>query len=183
MVLHFESTRSLTTHSLRETVASWFPLPTFPLLMSSFGRCEMPIKSSGVDVLADTSVAVAVVVEDHEHHATTLRAIGDRRVGLAGHAEFETFSVLTRLPPPARRSPETVVRLMRANFLSTHYLATSGAESLLARFASLGIAGGAVYDALVGAAAQQSGLVLLTRDARALPVYRALQIDVEVIRG
>jgi len=53
----------------------------------------MPIKSSGVDILADTSVAVAVVVEDHDHHLATLNAIGNRSVGLAGHAAFETFSV------------------------------------------------------------------------------------------
>ena len=142
----------------------------------------MPIKSSGLDVLADTSVAVAVVVEGHEHHEATLRAIGNRRVGLAGYAAFETFSVLTRLPPPARRSPETVMRLMSANFPFIKYLTTSGAEALLPRFASLGISGGSVYDALVGAAAGESGLVLLTRDARALSVYRALQVDVEVIR-
>ena len=142
----------------------------------------MPIKSSEVDVLADTSVAVAVVVEDHEHHAATLRAIGNRRLGLAGHAAFETFSVLTRLPPPARRSPEAVVRLIRANFPSIKYLTASGTEAFLPELASVGIAGGSVYDALVGAAAAESGLVLLTRDARSLPVYRSLHVDVEVLR-
>ncbi|KJF15784.1 ribonuclease VapC40 [Acidithrix ferrooxidans] len=142
----------------------------------------MPIKSSGVDILADTSVAVAVVVEDHDHHLATLNAIGNRSVGLAGHAAFETFSVLTRLPPPARRSPEAVLRLMSANFPSIKYLTTSAAEALLPKFASLGIAGGSVYDALVGAAAAESALVLLTRDARAIPIYRALQVDIEVIR-
>jgi predicted nucleic acid-binding protein len=142
----------------------------------------MPIKNSGVEVLADTSVAVAVVVADHEHHDATLRAIGSRRVGLAGHAAFETFSVLTRLPPPARRSPEAVVRLISTNFPSVKYLTTGAAEALFPEFASLGIAGGSVYDALVGAAAAESGLVLLTRDTRALSVYRALEVDVEVIR-
>ena len=142
----------------------------------------MSIKSSGVDVLVDTSVAIAVVVEDHDHHAATLRAIGNRSLGLAGHAAFETFSVLTRLPPPARRSPEAVVRLMSANFPSIKFLTTSAAEALLPKFTSLGIAGGSVYDALVGFAAAESGLVLLTRDARAIPVYRALQVDIEVIR-
>lgn len=142
----------------------------------------MPTKSSGVDVLADTSVAVAVVVEDHKHHAATLRAIGNRGLGLAGHAAFETFSVLTRLPPPARRSPAAVMRLIGANFPSIKYLSPSAAEALLQKFASLGIAGGSVYDALVGAAAVESGLVLLTRDVRAIPVYRALQVEIEVIR-
>jgi predicted nucleic acid-binding protein len=71
---------------------------------------------------------------------------------------------------------------MSADFPSITYLTTSGAEALLPKFASLGIAGGSVYDALVGAAAAESGLVLLTRDTRAIPVYRALQVDAEVIR-
>ena len=141
----------------------------------------MPTRSNQVDVLVDTSVAVAVVVEDHEHHGATLRAIGTRSLGLAGHAAFETFSVLTRLPPPARRSPETVMRLLSANFSSIQFLSTSGAEALLPKLASFGIAGGSVYDALVGASATESGLVLLTRDARALPVYRMLRVDIEVI--
>lgn len=142
----------------------------------------MPIKGRGVDILADTSVAVAVVAEDHDHHLATLRAIGDRSVGLAGQAAFETFSVLTRLPPPARRSPDAVHRLIRANFPVIKHLTPSVAEALLPKFASLGIAGGSVYDALVGASAAESALVLLTRDARAIPVYRMLQVDIEVIR-
>src|SRR5271170_3190866 len=99
----------------------------------------MPTKDSGVDILVDTSVAVAVVIEDHEHHAETLRVIGNRSLGLAGHAAFETLSVLTRLPPPARRSPEVVVRLLKANFPSIKYLSTSGAAALLPKLASLGI--------------------------------------------
>lgn len=145
----------------------------------------MPTKSRGVevDVLVDTSVAVAVVLEDHEHHGSTLHAIRNRTLGLAGHAAFETFSVLTRLPPPARRSPEAVTRLISANFLSIKYLSTSGAAALLPKFSDLRIAGGSVYDALVGAVAAESGLVLLTRDARAIPTYRALAVDIEVIRN
>jgi predicted nucleic acid-binding protein len=135
-----------------------------------------------MDVLADTSVAVAMVVEDHVHHASTLSAIDHRKVGLSGHAAFETFSVLTRLPPPARRSPEAVVRLFNSNFPSNWHLSPSVSEALLPRFASLGIAGGSVYDALVGAAAAESGLVLLTRDVRAISVYRALQVEIEVLR-
>jgi predicted nucleic acid-binding protein len=142
----------------------------------------MSIRSSSVDVLADTSVAVAIVVADHEHHVSTMSAIGNCSVGLSGHAAFETFSVLTRLPPPARRSPDAVMRLLSSNFPSNKHLSPSVAEELLSRLASLGVAGGSVYDALVGAAAAESGLVLLTRDVRAVPVYRALQVDIEVLR-
>lgn len=141
----------------------------------------MPTRGSRLDVLADTSVAVALVVEDHEHHAATIRAVDRRRVGLAGHAAFETFSVLTRLPPPARRSPDAIARLMTANFPENRYLSESAAAALLPRLAALGIAGGSVYDALVGWAAAESDLTLLTRDRRALSVYRALDVHVEMI--
>jgi len=68
------------------------------------------------DLLVDTSVAVALTVADHEHHDETFDALQGRRLGLAGHAAFETFSVLTRLPAPARRTPATVARLLARSF-------------------------------------------------------------------
>ncbi len=52
--------------------------------------------------LLDTSTAIALVVEDHEAHWATLDAVRGRQLGLAGHAWFETYSVLTRLPPGLR---------------------------------------------------------------------------------
>jgi predicted nucleic acid-binding protein len=129
----------------------------------------------------DTSVAVALVVSDHEHHDATTQAIGTRRLGLAGHAAFETFSVLTRLPPPARRTPATVARIMATNFPGNRFLSAEASAALLARLAAEGIAGGSVYDALVGATAAEHRLVLATRDRRALDTYRALGVEVEVV--
>jgi hypothetical protein len=55
--------------------------------------------------LLDTSAAIALMVEDHDAHIATLDAVRGRRLGLAGHAWFETYSVLTRLPAGLRRSP------------------------------------------------------------------------------
>jgi predicted nucleic acid-binding protein len=55
------------------------------------------------------------------------------------------------------------------------------ARSLLAEVASRKIAGGSVCAALVGAAANQHGLTLATRDRRALDTYRALEVRVELI--
>jgi predicted nucleic acid-binding protein len=52
---------------------------------------------------------------------------------------------------------------------------------LLAAFGPAGIAGGSVYDALVGAAANKHRLRLATRDRRALEIYRALDVDVELL--
>lgn len=141
----------------------------------------MPTRGNGPEILVDTSVAVALVVGDHEHHVATMRAIGDRRLGLAGHAAFETFSVLTRLPAPARRPPDVVARVLAENFTENRFLSPDRAEALIEVLGEAGIAGGSVYDALVAATAIEHGLMLATRDQRALKTYRALQVDVEVL--
>lgn len=132
-------------------------------------------------VLVDTSVAVALVVADHEHHGATVAAVGGRTVGLSGHAGFETFSVLSRLPPPLRRTPEAIARLLADNFPTTEYLSAEGQRALHDRLAALDITGGSVYDALVGAAAAEHGMTLLTRDRRAVPIYLAVGTTLEVV--
>jgi predicted nucleic acid-binding protein len=141
----------------------------------------MPASASGRVLLVDTSIAIAFTVADHENHETTVRALGNRRLGLAGHAAFETFSVLTRLPPPVRRTPATVSRMLSADFPHSKFLGAKAAATLLVELHAMGIAGGAVYDALVGAAAREHALTLATRDRRALETYRALDVRVELI--
>jgi predicted nucleic acid-binding protein len=141
----------------------------------------MPISADGPRVLIDTSVAVALAVAGHEHHEATRKAIGDRSCGLSGHAAFETFSVLTRLPPPHRRTPAAVARLLEHNFPHSRFLSAQAAEGLHATLARLGIAGGAVYDALVAAAAAEHGITLATRDRRAAETYRVLNVEFELI--
>ncbi|HJR24515.1 MAG TPA: PIN domain-containing protein [Acidimicrobiales bacterium] len=139
----------------------------------------MPTSARRGDLLVDTSVAVALSVADHEHHEQVASALARRRLGLAGHAAFETFSVLTRLPPPARRPPQVIARLLAMSFPATRHLSAAAAEALLARLADGEIAGGSVYDALVGATAVEHHLPLATRDRRALDSYRVLGVDVE----
>lgn len=102
-------------------------------------------------------------------------------MGLSGHAWFETYSVLTRLPAPARRSPSTVATLLSTNFPASRALSAKTAERLRVEMASVGIAGGAVYDALVGAAAREHGVPLVSADRRASETYRALGVEVEFI--
>ena len=133
-------------------------------------------------VLVDTSVAIALVVADHEHHTATADALGRRRLGLAGHACFETYSVLTRLPAPLRRTPAVVAQLMGRNFPETRYLGAEATSDIVSRLADLGIAGGAVYDALVGAVSLEHNLTLVTRDRRAVDTYRAMGVETEVLR-
>ena len=131
--------------------------------------------------LLDTSAAVALVVEDHDAHVATLDAVRGRQLGLAGHAWFETYSVLTRLPAGLRRSPADALRLLAGNFPASRFLGEAEAADLGGELAGLGVSGGAVYDALVGAAARQHRLPLVSGDARARPVYQALGVDVELI--
>jgi predicted nucleic acid-binding protein len=141
----------------------------------------MPTSARTPTVLVDTSAAVALVVADHDHHEETFRALRGRALGLAGHAAFETFSVLTRLPPPARRTPATVTQLLTKTFPETRFLGPRAAASLIATLGAIGIAGGSVCDALVGATANEHRLTLITRDRRALDVYRKLEVAVELL--
>lgn len=140
----------------------------------------MPTSGRG-DLLVDTSAAVALVVADHEHHEATSQALVGRRLGLAGHAAFETYSVLTRLPAPARRPPDVVARILGQGFPATRHLSPRRARALLDELGEVGIAGGRVYDALVAAAAAEHGLPLATRDRRALATYQALDVEVELL--
>jgi len=141
----------------------------------------MPAGADSRELLVDTSVAVALSVAGHDHHEETLDALADRRLGLSGHAAFETFSVLTRLPPPARRTPTSVARLLAVNFPHSRFLGADSTARLLSALPAAGIAGGSVYDALVGATAVEHGLALATRDRRALETYRALEVQVEML--
>ena len=86
--------------------------------------------------------------------------------------------MLTRLPPPARRTPAVISRILAANFPATRFLGTDETAALDDRLHTLDLGGGAVYDALVGAAAASHGVPLVTRDRRALRTYRALEVDV-----
>jgi predicted nucleic acid-binding protein len=140
-----------------------------------------PTSGSRSELLVDTSVAVALLVQDHPHHQPVRQALAARRVGLAGHAVFETFSVLTRLPPPARRSASTVWQLIVRAFPDSRHLPEQAAADLPERLAALGIAGGAVYDALVGATAAHHHLPLASRDRRAADTYRLLDVDVVAV--
>jgi hypothetical protein len=124
---------------------------------------------------------VPLVVADHAHHSMVSSAVGTRRLGLAGHAAFETYSVLTRLPSPARREPKVVGQVIRAGFPASRFLGSEDTATLLARLPELGIAGGAVYDALVGAVAVALRVPLATRDVRAVDVYRALDVELELL--
>lgn len=132
-------------------------------------------------VLVDTSAAIALIAPLHPHHEEVFDALVDRPRGLAGHAAFETYSVLTRLPLPDRLSPAAAGEVLAVTFPETRYLSAAGQQQLQATLIRRGLTGGAVYDALVGATAVEHGLTLVTRDRRALAIYEDLGVDVLVL--
>jgi hypothetical protein len=74
-----------------------------------------------------------------------------------------------------------VARLLAATFPDSRFLGAEVSKALLAQLEVHRIAGGSVYDALVAAAANEHDCTLATRDRRALGVYQALDVSVEVI--
>jgi predicted nucleic acid-binding protein len=124
----------------------------------------------------DTSVVVAAFASWHQEHAAARRVLDDRP-SLIGHCALETLSVLTRLPAPHRVGPELVATFLSARFPDPPLVLP--AESLRAlpeELARLGIAGGAVYDALVATTARHHGTTLVTLDLRAASTYRQVGV-------
>ena len=132
-------------------------------------------------ITADTSVVVAAFASWHEAHPAARAAIA-RVDRLAGHVLLETFSVLTRLPPPNRAAPEVVHEFISRQFEATP-LALGGRaqKQLLDESVRLRINGGAIYDALTAATARRAGAALLTRDRRAQQIYELMEVEHEII--
>jgi len=149
--------------------------------MTSYGRSVTSNADSPCAV--DTSVAVASLDASHEAHDVCREVLVQRRPALAGHALFETFSVLTRLPAPFRLRPQSAVAVLDDAFPRRSWLSGGDQAALWPELARAGLGGGAVYDALVGWAARSAGQILLTRDRRAERVYRALDVPYELIGG
>ena len=141
----------------------------------------MPTNADPPELLIDTSVAIPLLVADHQFHDSTARALERRVVGLAGHAYFETYSVLTRLPSDARLSSADAAKVLHSVVPRTRPLSADEQLDFAGWLKGSVIVGGAVYDALVGWAAKCAGLPLLTRDARALPTYRSLGVEFMLI--
>ncbi len=125
----------------------------------------------------DSSVAIAALDAAHLAHGHCRQAVQEHRPALAGHAAFEVFSVLTRMPGSLAVDPGVVDALMRRVYPEVVWLTPDASQALLARLAPIGILGGAVYDALVGEAARLAGRRLLTRDHRARRTYDLIGVD------
>ena len=132
-------------------------------------------------IAVDTSVVVAGFATWHEGHAPAAAALA-RGPRVPSHVLVEAYSVLTRLPPPHRAPPDVVAAFLSQQFRQAPLtLPPRSWQRLLDHAAELGVAGGAVYDALVGAAARRAGATLLTRDRRATAVYDRMGVAYELV--
>ena len=132
-------------------------------------------------IAVDTSVVVAAFASWHQSHGLAARALrpGAR---LIAQCAVETYSVLTRLPPPHRAPAEIVWDFLAERFPDA-YLAIDPAalKALLKRLPGLGITGGAAYDAVVGATAAHVGATLLSIDRRAAGTYQRTGCDLRLL--
>ena len=128
----------------------------------------------------DTSMAIPLLVQTHRDHAAIVRWCGRRQLVLSGHAVAETYSVLTRLPGDVRISPVDAARLLGHWFGAPLLLGPDTAARLPEVLSGLGIAGGAVYDAIIGLAALEHDAELATRDVRAKATYETVGARVVV---
>lgn len=133
-------------------------------------------------IAVDTSVVVAAFAAWHEGHTAARRTLRERPARLPGHVLLETYSVLTRMPPPFRAAAPVVAEFLRRRFPEQPLmLGASGQRALIQRLAERGITGGAAYDALVAVTAAEAGALLLSRDRRAARTYEALGAPYELI--
>jgi predicted nucleic acid-binding protein len=104
--------------------------------------------------------------------ARAQRAVVHRAIGLG-------LALQTQRGGPL--APADAARLLNARFPSPLVLSSSRTRKLPDTLSRLGIAGGAVYDALVALAAKEHGAALATRDARARGTYDAVGVEVIVV--
>jgi predicted nucleic acid-binding protein len=128
----------------------------------------------------DTSVLVAAFASWHEAHEAALQVL-PARPGVIAHCVVEVYSVLTRLPSPHRMPAADVAELLAARAGPALGLPAEAQVALPRTSARLGIAGGAVYDALVAATAAHHGATLVTLDVRATETYRKVGVPFELL--
>lgn len=132
-------------------------------------------------IAVDTSVVVAGFATWHEGYRPAAAALA-RKPRVPAHVLVESYSVLTRLPPPHRAPADLVAAFLAERFAEAPLALSPRAHlELIQTSARIGLAGGAIHDALIAATVRDAGATLLTRDRRARSVYDRMNIRYEFI--
>lgn len=115
--------------------------------------------------LFDTSVLVPALVDQLENHTRALDALhrythGGHDGCCSAHALAECYATLTALPLPTRITPDEARLLVEEDVigkLAVIEISIDDYRSVLSRVVNLGLASGAIYDALHAHCAQKAG--------------------------
>ena len=117
-----------------------------------------------MNVLFDTSILVAAMVEAHPKHQAARPWLEKAQSGEVGyfvsaHTLAELFSVLSTLPTSPRPTPAVARRLVHENVEQRARVVPLGRHdysAVLRDMVDLGLSGGIVYDALIARAAKKA---------------------------
>ena len=100
---------------------------------------------------------VAAFASWHEGHAAATEAL-DRKPHLPSQVLIESYSVLTRLPPPHRAPADLVATFLEVRFPRPPLVLDAHAyQELLREAVQKGLVGGSVYDAVIAYTAKDAG--------------------------
>lgn len=129
-------------------------------------------------IAPDSSVLIAGAEPRHPFFVAATTALTEVRESgvLIAHTLAETFSVLTG--PSYRRSGHRVVEFLE-QFLVRDPIGVTPAQypAALVELSTVGIAGGALYDGLIGLGARHQRVTLVSFDRRAAGTYRRCRVD------
>jgi len=129
-------------------------------------------------------VLIAGFIPAHTFHSEALAALREVRDQgrLVAHTMVETYAVLTAPGGPAAAPGDAVIAYL-SQFLDREAIvpAASVLVDALTRLSRTGLAGGAVYDCLIAAAARQGGATLVSLDRRAARAYLACGVEAELL--
>jgi len=109
----------------------------------------------------DTSVLVPVFIPGHIHHQRSFDLFSRAQIsqaGCAAHSLAEVYATVTRLPGKHRASGEQAVRFLEAieERFSPVVLNVSEYRAAIRDASGLGVVGGLLYDAIIGACARKA---------------------------
>jgi predicted nucleic acid-binding protein len=124
----------------------------------------------------DSSIAIAAILADPEAHEVAEEALSESATTIA-HVATETYSVLTRLPPPLRLDATRAAAIVATRLPSSRVTLDADAHARSPeRLAAAQVSGGATYDGLIALTALEHDLELLSGDRRAARTYSALGV-------